>query len=179
MKVTYARDLHKTVAHHPKDLDLEVQDIVQQSIEENEDDLMRDMHPESYRLAVDADKHMNEEGAGYTYAQYAESGGDLGPEFFSEEDDDYDEQGMTEVGLEDASDNEEGPNGEDKGDSGLSRAELWRKGIRVDAKNPSKPTASNNIAQAKSKAKHPIDPNGRFVGRHLVNWHREYPFTQH
>ncbi|KAE8440847.1 hypothetical protein EG329_006390 [Mollisiaceae sp. DMI_Dod_QoI] len=46
--------------------------------------------------------------------------------------------------------------------------------LRINLDDPEMPTAFNDMEKARKKqSSGVIDPNGRFVGRHLVNWHRE------
>lgn len=145
----YARDLHKLISAttHPNHIDSEEEDMVQPSVEEDEDELMRQMHPESYRLAEETDRNMSEKGTEGTYGKWAENGGQFP---------------------------------RDGSDDGEEEYVLDRFGkVMIDLNNPEKPMAWNNVAQSKSKAKHAIDPNGRFFGRTLVPWHRESQFPQH
>ncbi len=46
--------------------------------------------------------------------------------------------------------------------------------LRINLDDPEMPTAFNDMEKARKKqSSGVIDPNGRFVGRHLVNWHRK------
>lgn len=161
------------------------EDIPLPAAADDDDVFMADMHSESARLGAETDRAMRDQNKGDTFASYMQAGGnikqqgedDTEVEEDSSDDGDNDagndsdfEEGLIAVGLVSAKKPKSGKVQEEH----VEKVWLNALGqiVRINPENPEEPTAINNIAKAKSKAKGRPDPNGRFIGRHLVNWHR-------
>jgi hypothetical protein len=166
------------------------EDIPLPKTAENEDVMMADMDSESVRLGAETDRAMREQNKGATFESYMQvdsnlkqvkendsdgeqddANADADAHGDGDGDDDSDfEEGLIAVGLASAKKPTSGKVQEEQSER------FWLNAlgqlVRIDIENPEEPTACNSITKSKTKKKGPIDPNGRFVGRHLVNWHR-------